>query len=283
MNNETTAKKRNLKPIDAKSPSVRKMDFVGLENVSDHYVADNSYLTHNVNAYHILFPEGERFFIKSVKAFADQVKDPGLQNRVKAFIGQEVQHGKEHEKALEILEAQGRPVKAMLKFYIKTAFGILLPVLEFFFGKKLKLSVTAGLEHYTASMGEVVLRNRLYDYAEGEMRNLLLWHACEEIEHKSVAYDVLQTVSKSYTLRIFGFLIASAIFWGYSIFLQHWFLLADKKVGFRKYFKDLNGARPQGRVLYPALAAMALLYFKPSFHPDQTGGYELANAALATI
>ncbi|TGK12890.1 metal-dependent hydrolase [Leptospira fletcheri] len=283
MSLETKVKGKNLKPIDAQSPTVRKMDFSGLDKISDHYVANNSFVTHNVNAYHVLFPEGERFFIKSVKAFSDRVTDPGLQNRVKAFIGQEVQHGKEHEKALEILEAQGRPIRAMLKFYVWTAFDFLVPVLEFLFGKKLKLSVTAGLEHYTASMGEVVLRHRLYDNAEGEMRNLLLWHACEEIEHKSVAYDVLQTISKSYVLRIFGFLIASLIFWGYSIFLQHWFLLADKKVGIRKYFQDLNGSRPIGRVLYPSLASMALLYFKPGFHPDQTGGYELANAALATI
>ncbi|TGK07592.1 metal-dependent hydrolase [Leptospira semungkisensis] len=283
MSVQTETKKRNLKSIDANSPTVRKMNFEGLENLPDHYIANNAYLTHNVNAYHVLFPEGERFFIKSVKAFADQVKDPGLANRVKAFIGQEVQHGKEHEKILEVLKGQNRPINFMVKAYQWTAFSFFLPLFEFIFGKKLKLAVTAGLEHYTASMAEISIRHQLHEHAYGDMRNLLLWHACEEIEHKSVAYDVLQTVSKSYFLRILGFIIASFMFWGYSISFQHWFLLADKKVGIRKYFQDLNASRDFGRKLYPRLVKLSLLYFKKDFHPDQTGGYELANEALITI
>ncbi len=283
MNTQTVSKKKNLKSIDANSPTVRKMNFEGLENLPDHYMANNSFLTHNVNAYHVLFPEGERFFIKSVKAFADQVKDPGLSSRVKSFIGQEVQHGKEHEKILDILKTQGRPIDLMVKVYEWTAFKLFLPMFEFLFGKKLKLAVTAGLEHYTASMAEITIRNGMHDNAYGEMRNLLLWHACEEIEHKSVAYDVLQTVSNSYILRIFGFIVASIMFWGYSLSFQHWFLLADKNVSWKKFFQDLKDARPFGRILYPQIAKASLLYFKRDFHPDQTGGYELANAALVTI
>ncbi|PJZ67318.1 metal-dependent hydrolase [Leptospira wolffii] len=277
-------KERNLKPINGDSPTVRKMDFEGLDQLSDFYMAgNNSFLTHIVNAYHVIFPEGERFFIKSVKAFSDQVQDPALQNSIKGFIGQEVQHGKEHEKALAMLEKQGRPVSRILRFYVKTAYGFIFPLFEFLFGKKLKLSVTAGLEHYTASMGEVTLRFRLYDQAEGEMRNLLLWHACEEIEHKSVAYDVLQTVSKSYFLRIFGFIIASFTFWGYAFILQHMFIFADPKIGFRKYFRDFIAALPYLGLLLVEEGKLILLYFKPSFHPNQTGGYDMANEALATI
>ncbi|TGK12889.1 metal-dependent hydrolase [Leptospira fletcheri] len=283
MTVQTTTKKRNIKPIDAKSPSVRKMDFEGLDQLSDYYIAGNSFVTHTVNAYHIIFPEGERFFIKSVKAFSDQVTDPGLQNRVKAFIGQEVQHGKEHEKALEMLEKKGYPVSRILKFYVKTAYSFFWPILEFLFGKKLKLSVTAGLEHYTATMGEISLRHNLHDQAEGEMRNLLLWHACEEIEHKSVAYDVLQTVSKSYLLRVFGFIIASFMFWGYAVIIQHLFILSDKNIGLKRYFADMKNAGPYVSLLWTDISKSFGIYFKRDFHPDQTGGYELANAALATI
>ncbi|MEI7011560.1 metal-dependent hydrolase [Leptospira licerasiae] len=283
MSVKTEKKERTIKPINGDSPSVRKMDFEGLDQLSDYYVAGNSFLTHTVNAYHVIFPEGERFFIKSVKAFADQVKDPALQNSIKGFIGQEVQHGKEHEKALEMLVKQGRPVSKILNFYVKTAYGFFWPVLEFIFGKKLKLAVTAGLEHYTASLGEVTLRFGLHEQAEGEMRNLLLWHACEEIEHKSVAYDVLQTVSKSYILRTLGFIVASIMFWGYAFTLQHMFIFSDPKIGFKRYFSDLISARSYARLIVIEVGKLALLYFKPGFHPNQTGGYDLANAALATI
>lgn len=283
MSTESKSKKRTLKPIDARQPTVRKMDFDGMSDLPEHYFAGNSFVTHIINAYHILFPEGERFFIKSVKAYSDQVVDSQLQTNIKAFIGQEVQHGKEHEKVLEILARQGRPVERFVRFFEWSAFRMMLPFFEFFFGKKLKLSVTAGMEHYTATMGEITLRHGFHENAFGDMRNLLLWHACEEIEHKSVAYDVLRTVSNSYTLRIFGFFLASWIFWGYVVFFQHWFLLTDPKIGWKRYFQDMNSSRVYGRILFTETVKAFFLYLKPGFHPSQTGGYEMADRALATI
>ncbi|PJZ69852.1 metal-dependent hydrolase [Leptospira perolatii] len=278
-----TEKKKSVKPFDASMPSVRKMDFEGLQDLSPHYISGNSVLTHAVNSYHILFPEGERFFIKSVKAFADQVQDPALKERIKAFIGQEVQHGKEHEKVWDALRKQGRPVDRVARFYHFTAFKIFFPLAEILFGKKLKLSVTAALEHYTATLGEIGIENRLHEYAEGDMRRLLLWHACEEIEHKSVAFDVLKTVSKSYFLRVFGFVIATLLFWGYAIGLQYWFLLTDKEVSFSKWREDLKGSSDYMRVTVGPIAKAALRYFRRDFHPDQSGGYELATWGLASL
>ncbi|TGK29080.1 metal-dependent hydrolase [Leptospira gomenensis] len=283
MSTELKSKKRTFKPIDSRQPTVRKMDFETMSDLPSHYFAGNSFITHMINAYHILFPEGERFFIRSVKAFSDRVVDPQLQTNIKAFIGQEVQHGKEHEKVLEILAQQGRPVKRFIRFFEWSAFRVMLPFFEFFFGKKLKLSVTAGMEHYTATMGEITLRHGFHEKTYGEMRNLLLWHACEEIEHKSVAYDLLQTVSNSYTLRIFGFFLASWIFWGYVVFFQHWFLLTDPGIGWKKYFQDMNSSREYGRILIAETAKAFFLYLKPGFHPAQTGGYEMEDRALSTI
>ena len=40
------------------------------------------------------------------------------------------------------------------------------------------------------------------------MREMLAWHAAEEIEHKAVAFDVLQAVAPSYALRMAGLFFA---------------------------------------------------------------------------
>jgi uncharacterized protein len=50
-----------------------------------------------MNSLHSVFPAGERYFIRSVKWFDKKIQDPDLKERVKAFIGQEVQHGMQHE------------------------------------------------------------------------------------------------------------------------------------------------------------------------------------------
>ena len=63
--------------------------------------------------------------------------------------------------------------------------------------KSHQLAITAALEHYTATLAEVLLGDpeasaKFYD---DEVRNLFMWHAVEESEHKSVAFDVYQSVS----------------------------------------------------------------------------------------
>lgn len=54
-------------------------------------------VTQFFNTLSLFFPEGERFFINSVRKYRDRIDDPELQEAVRAFIGQEAMHGREHE------------------------------------------------------------------------------------------------------------------------------------------------------------------------------------------
>jgi predicted metal-dependent hydrolase len=40
------------------------------------------------------------------------------------------------------------------------------------------------------------------------MRDLIQWHATEEIENKAIAFDVYQASNGNYILRITGYVIA---------------------------------------------------------------------------
>ncbi|TGK33283.1 metal-dependent hydrolase [Leptospira gomenensis] len=276
-------KKPFAKKIDRNAPSVRKLDFEGLDDLPKYYFHDNSIITHSLNSFHVIFPEGERFFIRSVKPFQDKIKDETLRNRVKAFIGQEVQHGKEHERVWDSLRKSDLPVDRIAAFYHWIVYKVIFAFLGFVFGPKMDLSITAALEHYTATLGEISLKYDLARDAYGDMRKLLVWHACEEIEHKSVVYDVMREVAPNYLLRILGFVIATVMLWSFAILFQYWFLIADGEVTWKRFRQDRGYARDYMRITVPPLFRGALRYFKPNFHPDQMGGYELAETSLSAL
>jgi predicted metal-dependent hydrolase len=76
-------------------------------------------------------------------------------------------------------------------------FGLLEKVVGKDKQQRIGLAITAALEHYTASIAETVLKHRDIYMKEcrEDMRQMFLWHAAEEIEHKSVAFDVFKDVA----------------------------------------------------------------------------------------
>ena len=59
------------------------------------------------NALSVTFPEGEKFFMDSVKAYRDQIEDPVLRDQIKGFLIQEAMHTREHVGYNKELDAQG--------------------------------------------------------------------------------------------------------------------------------------------------------------------------------
>src|SRR5438552_2952348 len=109
-----------------KRPVVRKMGF-DFTNVRRHWFHGEALPTHIANGLNLLFPLGERFFIRSVKRYMDRIDDPELASRVRAFFGQEGRHGFEHEAAFEVLEKQGFEIRKFLAWYEDVAYGKLEP------------------------------------------------------------------------------------------------------------------------------------------------------------
>lgn len=65
------------------------------------------------------------------------------------------------------------------------------------------LAFTAAAEHYTATLAARVLGDEMQAIpGDPEVWNLLNWHAIEELEHKSVAFDVYRAVDGPEWIRI---------------------------------------------------------------------------------
>ncbi len=266
---------RILEDKDFNFYPVRKPRFEFTENgTSKHWLDNSAYKSHILNTWTLFFPDGEKFFIRSVQKFLPSIKDPRVLRNAKAFIGQEAQHAGEHKKTWKLLEDQGYKVKGFVNF-VNSFFE---KFVERFSTPKMCLAITASAEHYTSLIATIGLKIHTLDKAEPEMKRLWEWHAAEEIEHKSAAYDVFLDISGNYFRRIVSFLGVTIIFWAATFIGAEILLWQDgltfkwktRKDAFRFIFVD-------EKVFFHWLGAF-FRYFKPNFHPEQEDNLELSRA-----
>jgi hypothetical protein len=254
------------------------MDFPFDDSIPKRWLADNAVATHVANGVCLLFPAGERYFIRSVRHYQDRIDDPELRKQIKGFFGQEGRHAHEHERMFAVLEAQGYRIRPFLQRYERFAYG----VVERLMPPAMNLAGTAAAEHFTAIMADNALRDGPLDQAHPVVRQLLLWHACEEIEHKAVAFDVLQKVNPSYALRVAGLAMASimlASFWaaGTRMLLEQDGVSGKNA---RRELKRLGGDNPIGKKVF--LRGIRE-YLRRDFHPWDNDNLRLAQAYLESV
>jgi uncharacterized protein len=253
----------------ARRPDIRprNIEFELTEDLPRHWHSGDPFITHFFNGLSLMFPEGERFFMDSVRRFQGEITDPKLRENVRGFLAQEGIHGREHRRMNDLLEHWGYPVKKIDAWLERgLRFDRML-------GTKWQLAMTCALEHFTAIFADIALSDsRLFDGAHPEFARLWRWHAVEETEHKAVAFDVYKTVAPGligYLRRVVVMAITSVLF-----VLQiaiHAFLLErhdgvagnfrGRRRATRFFWKD-PGFIPMGLRPY-------LRYYSPGFHPWQ--------------
>jgi len=170
----------------------------GPDTLPKYFMDGDPVMSHTVAVLSSLFPEGEEFFVRSVRAYRDQVTDPNLRRQVTAFIGQEAVHSREHEEFNQRLRNLGYRTDLVDRLV-----GFTLGLSERLPGRARRLATTAALEHYTAVLAGVLLVDPVARalFSTDEVRRLFTWHALEETEHKAVAFDVYTLVSGNERLR----------------------------------------------------------------------------------
>ena len=251
---------------------------IDLRDVPRHWLAGNPVATAISNGINLLFPHGERFFVRSVHHYLDQVEDPELRAQVKAFFKQEGHHAHAHDELNAVLRAQGFEIDRFLGRYQTIARW-----LEDHSPAKLNLAGTAAAEHFTAILADGAFENGILDALHPTMQKLMAWHAAEEIEHKAVAFDVLQTVDRSYALRMAGLahatiLLSSFWLWGSVMMLR------QEKLGWRGLWRQLRTmnegerARGDGPVHTRVFLHGIRQYIRRDFHPSDNANEHLARA-----
>jgi uncharacterized protein len=240
----------------------RKFDFRDLESVPQYWFAGNPILTHIENAFSILIPPGERFFIRAVRNYADRSTDPELADLVRAFIQQEGLHMRAHNELNASFARFGVDVEREIA-YAESVFAWI----EKRVPKKIQLGMTVFLEHITATGAHTLFMEPVVaESMHPEMLRFWRWHAVEELEHKAVAFDLFRNVGGGYFTRVFSALVAVALLAYPFDRIVRRMVKADPR---RVTREDQRRARRMHRKLIPPQLRLIARYFKPSFHPNE--------------
>ncbi len=234
------------------------------------------------NALSAAFPQGETFFIETVRRFRDQT-DQGLQEQIAAFIRQESMHTREHVVFNRLIRNAGYDTSAM---DAETRRRIDLarsrpPIVQ--------LAITAALEHFTAIMAHSLLTEaKPMPGAPAEVLRLWQWHAIEEIEHKAVAYDTFLAASKH--MSSFRRWAVRCHVMGL-IGLQFWYANFQRMADFFRQ-DQMNNTRTWLRVAKYLLISPGMMrriflpylsFFRPGFHPWRQDDRKLIGEVERTL
>ncbi|MGH9128496.1 MAG: metal-dependent hydrolase [Acidimicrobiales bacterium] len=249
--------------------------------------------THTINVLHLLLPAGESWFVDVFREVLPLVTDDALRADVRGFMGQETIHGRSHDHVLDHLAAQGidtrpftRRVEWLLfRFLAADPFGHKLGGWLHRQWLLFRVAIVSALEQYTAVLGIWVLDAVALDRAGADptMVDLLRWHGAEEVEHRSVAYDLYQHVSGSYLRRQFALLNTTVVLATLWVWGVRFLMKADPGVSKRASWRAFFHAGKIGRLpTFASLAGAFFRYLQPWHHPSREGSTLRALAYLAT-
>ena len=170
----------------------RNPSFELKKHLSSNWANDDAFLTAFFNALSISFPKGEKFFMNSVRAFKDEVNTE-MSEEIRMFCIQEATHTREHIKYNKLLcELKGYDFEELESIFAKKLEKSYSDKVD----NKMRLAITTAMEHITASMGASMLKGNLIK-SDNPVVDMWMWHSLEEVEHKSVTYDVYKAVNGS--------------------------------------------------------------------------------------
>ena len=218
------------------------------------------------DALSMTFPEGERFFIASVRNFANRIHDKDLKRDVLGFAAQEAVHSREHAAYNALMTSRGVPVDKFERIMSKGSQFVQRHLPE-----KALLAATCAYEHYTALFAEQLLGDdRALEGAHPFYRDLWRWHAMEEEEHKAVAFDVYRAVATDplrYLRRVIAMAVVSLDFTITTAVLILWLMIK------RGHALDFSAWGRLVRYLWVApgiwrhVTLGVFSYMSPRFHP----------------
>ncbi|MDD9893186.1 MAG: metal-dependent hydrolase [Gammaproteobacteria bacterium] len=270
------------------------------QNTPLEWIPEQPFTSHFVNEINLLLPAGEFWFCRLFNKALPHISDEKLRQDVKAFVRQEAQHAQAHSSATEdYLQAHGiqtEQVTSKIEWVLKKVgadqpFGYKVPKAFERQWLILRLGLVATIEHMTCVLGEYIVENQIWQQqgADPTLLDMLKWHGAEEIEHRSVAFDVYRHLGGTYISRYYLSAIVFPVIIGLwadgaaNIMAQDPQFAGKKPSVFRPWvWREWSRQAKQGQL--PSVGYLAkkhLAFFNPWYDPVDEGDTEKALALLA--
>ncbi|WP_212511580.1 metal-dependent hydrolase [Acinetobacter seifertii] len=220
--------------------------------------------SHFLNTLSAITAQGELFLIRMLRTLRERITDPVLQADISAFIGQEAMHAKEHTRYHRYADLNDIDIETFERQLIQI-YSLLdraLPLMD-------RMAIGCAIEHCNGTFGAELLRNNTWNQKMvGPLRNLWLWHAVEENEHKAVFFDAYHAAGGGYIRRMVWMVLGCSTFAGLMTYGTARLLVADKKFLSKKHLQSISQITHPKKGLFNITVIKEFLdYVRPSFHP----------------
>ncbi|WP_408591800.1 metal-dependent hydrolase [Novosphingobium sp.] len=179
--------------------TVRRMQFAFKPDMDPVFIKDDPDMSFMFLGAWMMLPYLEPFLIRTMRDALPQVRDEQLKEDLRRFCAQEGEHFKQHAMANDLIRALHPSYEALrtleaeldreLKEFTRTK-----PL-------KFKLAYAEGFESMTSAVSRAQFEVGLYDRTDNPLADLGKWHVMEELEHRSVAFDVYEHIVGSWPYR----------------------------------------------------------------------------------
>ncbi len=178
--------------------TVRKMDFELPEHIDPVLVPGRPEESFVYMGISLILPHLEPYLIRTMKVAGRELRDPALREQVRRFSAQEGQHYRQHIDynratgvlGVEAVKALDREIAEAFARYTKTR------------SLRFNLAYAEGFEAATSALGLAAFSIKLFDDLSPPSSELWRWHLVEELEHRTVAFDVYERLVGDYGYRL---------------------------------------------------------------------------------
>lgn len=181
--------------------TIRQMPFEYPDEIDPMVIPGRPEESYGVVALSLLLPYLEPYLIRTMKQARKHVTDPELRADLDAFNAQEGQHYRQHMKFNAAIRHFGFPGLEELEAELDADYR------RFSETKSLRfnLAYAEGFEALTTATAHAQFERGMRPEMTQPIRDLFEWHLIEELEHRTVAFDVYAHVCGGWAYRtIFG-------------------------------------------------------------------------------